>query len=220
MLGSETSKFALSLWAWQSTGKATTLSISLFFAYMPGIILGPIAGALADRFDRKRLLILCEAAGALISCALLVLITTKGLMIWHIYLVTALYSTIQAFKVPTLAASVPAMVSRNHYIRANSIHKFAESSATFMGPMLGALLLQMIGLRWIVIVDVISFVIAGLAIAAADLRSHSPRAAWGMQLSAPISYALYYWPAFNSASIALIVGSVPLSFSGRALVNL
>lgn len=171
LLGSETSKFALSLWAWQSTGKATTLTISLFCAYMPGILLGPMAGALSDRFDRKRVLVLCEAAGALTSGALLVLIMTKGLMVWQIYLVAALYSTIQAFKLPTLAASVPAMVSRNHYIRANSIHKFAESSASFLGPMLAALLLQMIGLRWIVIVDVISFVIAGLAIAAADLNS-------------------------------------------------
>lgn len=172
LLGSETSRFALSLWAWQSTGKATTLSMSLFCAYSPGILLGPLAGAISDRYDRKRLLILCQAAGALTSGGLLILITTEGLLVRHIYLVAAIYSAIQALQIPTLAASVPAMVSRSHYIRANSVHKFAESSASFLGPMLGALLLGMIGLRGIIIADVISYIIAGLSLAAApDLNS-------------------------------------------------
>jgi MFS family permease len=89
-IGSYMSGFALSIWAWQLTQSATALALVGLFSQLPGIPMTLFAGIIADRFNRKRLMMLGDAIAAVSTLAILSLYLTDNLQIWHLYLISAI----------------------------------------------------------------------------------------------------------------------------------
>src|SRR5688500_17497263 len=90
MLGTGMTRFALLIWAYQQTGSATTLALLGFFAWLPMILISPIAGVWVDRLDRRRILILADMGSGVLTLFVLVMYGMGDLALWHIYLLEAL----------------------------------------------------------------------------------------------------------------------------------
>jgi len=88
ILGSEMTSFAVTIWAWETTGQATPLALILFFTRLTKVITAIFGGIVVDRFSRKRIMILSDSAIALSTILLLLLLWAGKLQIWHFYLAT------------------------------------------------------------------------------------------------------------------------------------
>jgi DHA3 family macrolide efflux protein-like MFS transporter len=100
LLGSSMTSFALTIWAWQLTGRATALALVGFCAFFPLVALSPIAGALVDRWNRKTVMILSDLAAGLATIAIFILLKLGILEIWHVYVAAAFSGAFQAFQFP------------------------------------------------------------------------------------------------------------------------
>ncbi len=152
--------FALTIWVWELTGQATTLAIMAACSFGPMVALTPFAGALVDRWDRKRAMMLSDLGAALSTLTILVLVSTDQLSLMALYLLGALAGSFQALQMPAYAAAVTMMVEKRHYARASSFLELARFASMVASPLLAGLLLGRIGLRNILIIDLISFVLA------------------------------------------------------------
>ena len=85
LFGTAMTRFALLIWAYQQTGAATTLALLGFFAWLPFIVISPLAGVLVDRFDRRRIMILADLGAGLSTLVILFLLLTGDLAIWHLF---------------------------------------------------------------------------------------------------------------------------------------
>ena len=166
LTGSSITRFALTLWAWEVSGQATVLATVALFSFGPSILIGPLAGALVDRWPRKAVLIGADVAAALVTAFLLVLHLSDALAIWHLYLAGVLQGIAEAFQSPAYTASITLMVPERHYERASGLTSFARSARDIGGPILAGMLLPLTGLRTVFLIDLATFGAAVIALAA------------------------------------------------------
>ncbi len=152
--------FALTIWVWEQTGQATNLAIMAACSFGPMVALTPLAGVLVDRWDRKLTMMLSDLGAALSTVMILVLVSTDRLSLLALYLLGALAGSFQAFQMPAYGAAVTMMVAKKHYARASSFLEVARFAGMVASPLLAGLLLGRIGLRNILIIDLISFGLA------------------------------------------------------------
>ena len=160
LLGSGMTQFALTIWAWQITGRATALALVGFFGYFPRIIFTPLAGALADRWNRKALMIVSDLAAGLATIAVFVLYKTDALEIWHLFAAAAFAGAFGAFQFPAYQASISLMLPKEQYTRANTMLGLAHSISTVFAPMAAGALLAFIGIGGIMTIDIATFLFA------------------------------------------------------------
>ena len=160
LLGSAMTWFALMVWAYEQTGQATALALLGFFSFGPTLLLGPVAGALVDRWNRKLVLVLSDLSAGLATLAVLALYASGTLQVWHLYVIGFLAGAFQAFEYPAYAAAVTMMVPKDQYARASGMLELAWSASSVVAPVLAGMLLGRIGIAGIMTIDVITFVIA------------------------------------------------------------
>jgi len=160
LLGSSMTSFALTIWAWRVTGTATALALVGFCAFMPLVLLSPIAGALVDRWNRKLVMILSDLAAGVGTIALFILLRLGLLEIWHIYLIAAFSGAFQAFQFPAFSASITMMVPKQHLTRANAMFGMARSIPTVFAPMAAGALIAFIRIDGIMLIDIATFLFA------------------------------------------------------------
>ncbi|MBE2237379.1 MAG: MFS transporter [Caldilineaceae bacterium] len=164
LLGTAMTRFALTIWAFQETGQATTLALVGFFSFAPTLIFSPLAGALVDRWNRKLMMILSDLAAGLSTGALLLLYATGRLEIWHLYVAGAFASAFESFQFPAFSAAMSLMVPKSQYGRANGLVSLADSATTIAAPVLAGVLLVVVGIGGVMMLDVVTFVIAVTAV--------------------------------------------------------
>lgn len=160
IVGSGLTSFALGVWVYQATGSATQFALITLFLVLPGVLLSPLAGALADRWDRKWLLIGGDFGSALSTLAIAILVATGRLEVWHIYAATALNSVCGAFQWPAFAASIPLLVPKDRLGRANGMVQVAEAAGLVIAPLLAGVLVVTVGLWGVMLIDFASFLVA------------------------------------------------------------
>ncbi len=158
--GSFMTSFALGIWAWEKTGSAQALALVGVFTYAPLIIVTPLVGVLVDRWNRKLVMMLSDLGAVLASVTVFLLFISGRLEIWHIYATTAFASTFQAFQWPAYSATVTLMVPKKHYSRASGMISMVESASNIIGPVLAGSLIGVIGVRGILIIDILTFFVA------------------------------------------------------------
>lgn len=173
LLGSSLTTFALGVWVYQRTGSVTKFALIAFFASLPGLVLSPIAGALVDRWDRRRTMILSDCLAAATSAVLLVLLWDESrnlLALWHIYALMVVASCANALQVPAFSAATTLLVAKSQYGRASGLSQMGMAIAQIVSPFLGALMLLSVKMRGILIVDLATFGISTLTLLAVTLR--------------------------------------------------
>lgn len=164
LLGTSMTIFAVTIWAYQETGRATDLAHIIFFSFAPTIILSPFAGALVDRWNRKLVMIISDLASGLATIVILILFATGRLEIWQLYVTGAFSGIFQAFQFPAYSASITLMLPKSQYARASGMLSLAQSASGVLAPVLAAAILGFSNLGAILVIDIVTFVVAVLAL--------------------------------------------------------
>ncbi|WP_199563741.1 MULTISPECIES: non-ribosomal peptide synthetase/MFS transporter [unclassified Streptomyces] len=158
--GSALTEFALPLWILLNTGSLTRYALYAVVAMVPGILVGPLAGALVDRLDRRKVLLAGDLAACTTQAGLLTLLVTGNLHSWEVYVLLGFLSLALTFQRLAYASAVPQLVPKQYLGHANGIVQLAFGTAQFVVPLVAVALLAGIGLRGILIIDVASYVLA------------------------------------------------------------
>ncbi len=161
MLGSEMTNFAVTIWAWNVTGQATSLSLIIFFSQIPKLIAALFAGVLVDRCDRKLVIILGDIVAGISTIAILLLFLTNHLAIWHLYVTASLNGLFGYCQYIAYSASISIIVPKRHYTRAAAMcDHIGQFGSNIIAPGLAGGLYYVIGLQGILTIDIVSFIIA------------------------------------------------------------
>ena len=159
-LGSQISGLAVSIAVFRQTGHATPLALVAFFSAAPRIVLGGFAGALADRFDRRRIMLLANVGYVVTSGLLLASFASGAFRLWHLYVLVLGSSLCAAIEAPAFQASVAMLVTDSHRGRANAVGMIGGSAAAVLAPTIAGLLYAIIGVVGAIFLDIGSFVVA------------------------------------------------------------
>jgi MFS family permease len=153
------------------TGSLRDTGLTLAAQYLPVLVLGPVAGVLTDRWDRRRLMIATSLfrAGAV---AVMLLGTAPG-RYWVLYAALIAESSAGVLYLPAWQARTPAIVGTGTLLSsANSLNALADGAVRLIGGPLGGILLAAVGVRWLILADAVSY----LASAAANTATSRPSA--------------------------------------------
>jgi DHA3 family macrolide efflux protein-like MFS transporter len=160
ILASSITSFAITIWVFQQSGSVTDLGI-LSAAYMtPTILMTPIAGVLIDRYNRKLMMTISDLIAVLATVAVLVLVATGKLQIWHLFITNIFEGIGNAFQFPAYSAAISTMVPKEKYGQANGMLAMLQAAPNILAPMLAGALLPVIGLSGVLVIDVATFLIA------------------------------------------------------------
>jgi len=160
MIGTGMTRFALTIWAWQETGQATTLALVGFFSFAPVVLFSPLAGAIVDRVNRKLVMIVSDLAAGGSTIVILILHLTGHLQIWHLYAAGFFAGAFESFQFPAYSAAITTMVDKKHYARANAMLGMAGSASGIIAPMIAVPFLAFLGINGILAIDIMTFVFA------------------------------------------------------------
>jgi MFS family permease len=160
IVGSSLTHFGLGVWIFQQTGDAMPFALTVLFGSLPQVFLLPVAGSLADRWNRRWLMILADTGNALGTLALVLLLSTGSLQVWHIYVLSAVGSALGTFQQPAFDASITMLVPKERLTRASGMMQSAHSLGGILAPLLAGFLFVVIGLSGIVVIDFASYFLA------------------------------------------------------------
>ncbi|MGY0003967.1 amino acid adenylation domain-containing protein [Micromonospora sp. I033] len=162
LIGSGLTGFGMSLWVYQRTGSVSLFATATVLALLPAVVLSPVAGALADRWDRRRIMILADCLAATGTVSLALLLWLGQLQLWHVFTAITVTAVATAFQHPAYLAAVTQLVPKRYYGRANGIVSLGTATSTVLAPLVGGALVIAVGLRGIVVIDLLTFAVAVL----------------------------------------------------------
>lgn len=151
---------ALPVFIYQATGSAGSTALTMAVGIVPMVLLSPVAGVVADRWDRRRTLWIVCLAQAAVAVPLLL----AGDILPLIYLVMAAQSAVASLFEPARSALVPEIVKPERIVAANGMMGFNSSIARLLGSALGGFVLGFGGLGWVVVVYLAALVIAAVVL--------------------------------------------------------
>jgi len=154
LFGSALVQFALVWYLTKETGSATVLATASLAALLPQIILGPFAGALVDRWNRRIIMIVADGGIAIATLVLIWLFATGNIQIWHIYALGAIRSLGGAFHHPAMTSSTSLMVPKKHLARVAGANQTLQGIINISAPPLGALLIELISTQNVLLIDI------------------------------------------------------------------
>ncbi|MCL2925443.1 MAG: MFS transporter [Trichodesmium sp. MAG_R04] len=160
LLGSSLSEFALAVWVYQTTGSITHYALLSLFIHLPSIFISPFAGAMVDRWSRRRVMIVSDSITGVTALAIMFLVFSEQLQIWHIYIAVGISSICNAFQWPAYIAAISQLVPVQHLSRANGMVQGAIATARILGPSIAGLLIIKINLHGILLVDFSTYLLA------------------------------------------------------------
>ncbi len=160
MIGSSLTQFALVWWLTEKTGSATILATSTLVAMLPGIVIGPIAGVLVDRWNRKRVINIADGVSALVAFILALLFWQNLIEVWHIYVAMFVRSVAGSFQFPAVQSSTSLMVPDDQLARVQGLNQMLQGISMIVAPPLGALMLSLMPFASIMAVDIFTALLA------------------------------------------------------------
>jgi len=164
VVGSRVSTFALGLWVLRATNSTTDYAFIFVCMAVPALLLAPFAGALVDRWDRRAVMMSCDAVCAVAMLGLAVLLAAGRMQLWHVYAAAAVQAFASAFQMPAYLASIPLLVPKEHLPRANGLLQTAFATSLMLGPALAGVLVTVISLSGVLVVDGLTFALAVIAL--------------------------------------------------------
>lgn len=154
LLGSKVAQFALIWWLTAQTGSATVLATASLVGLVPEIVLGPLAGAYVDRWNRRLIMIVADTAIALASLWLAYLFWIETIQIGHVYVILFIRAVGASFHWPAMQASTSLMVPKEQLSRVAGMNQTLHGVLNVFGAPLGALLLELLALHQVMLIDV------------------------------------------------------------------
>ena len=198
------------------TGSGLALGIVSALQFLPILLLGAFAGLAADRFDKRRLLLISQAAAGLLALAL-GLVTLLGVVqLWMVYALALMLGLVTVVDNPTRQSFVMEMVGRERVTNAVSLNSATFTSARIVGPAIAGVLITLVGTGWCFVINAASFAAVIVALAAMDparLHRAEPTRRRPGQLREGLSFVWSRSDLRLPLLLMAVVGTLALNFT-------
>jgi MFS family permease len=211
-IGSQLTSVAMAWQIYEMTNSPLQLGITGLFRAVPVILFALTGGWLADRVDRRRLLIATQALAMLLSLVLAVLTDTGHIQVWHIYAVTFLSTAVMTFDQPARSAMIPSLVPREHLATAFALNITLRQTGLLAGPFIGGVIIAWAGLSWSYYIDALSFL--GVIVCLFYMRVRPSETPPRRESALKSMHEGFSFVWNNSAILGLLVMDTCVSFFG------
>lgn len=163
-LGSAMTGYALILWLYQQSGSALETALLSICSYAPYVLMSIFAGALSDRWNKKRTMLVCDLLAALSTAGVLLLLKTGHLAPWHMYVLNAINGLMNTVQQPASDVAATLLVPREYYQKTSGLRSFSSSLNAILHPVFASALFAFSGMDLVIAVDLGSFAIAFLTL--------------------------------------------------------
>lgn len=163
-LGSGMTGYALVLWLYLRSGSALKTALLSVCSYAPYIIMSIFAGALSDRWNKKRTMLICDLVAAVSTVAIFALIRTDSLQAWHLYFLNGLSGLMNTVQQPASEVAATLLIPREYYQKTSGLRSFSQSLNSILTPILATALFSFAGMETVIAVDLLTFAAAFLTL--------------------------------------------------------
>ena len=163
-LGSAMTAYALVIWSYTQAGSALRTALLMVCSYAPYVICSIFAGALSDRWDKKKTMLACDALAALSTVIVLLLLKNDALRIWHLYIVNALSGLMNTFQQPASEVATSALLKREYYQKVGGLRYLSNSLNSILTPIITTAVMGLWGIGTVIAIDLCSFLAAFLVL--------------------------------------------------------
>ncbi|AGA67914.1 Major Facilitator Superfamily transporter [Desulfitobacterium dichloroeliminans LMG P-21439] len=163
-IGSGMTAFAVAIYVYQLTGSATWVSVAALLAYLPTILLSPLGGILADRYDRRLMMILGDSFSALGLLSILISIQTGHGGVRPVFIGVTISSIFLALLEPAYKATVTDLLSEEDYAKASGLVQMAGASKYLLSPFIAGVILSVSDISAILLIDMATILITVVAV--------------------------------------------------------
>jgi len=146
--------FSLGIYMFEMTGTATSVALTVLFAFLPAMLLNPVAGVLADRFDRRLMMMIGDGCSALGLLYILLCIMSGHVSEWQVYLGVGINSVFVALLEPAFKATITDLLTKEQYAKASGLVQIAGSAKFLLSPFIAGFLLTVTDISMILIIDI------------------------------------------------------------------
>lgn len=155
-LGSSITAFALTLWLYEQTGSSLGTAMLTICSYAPYVIMSIFAGALTDRFDKKKTMLVCDLLAAMCTAAIFILYKANALMIWHLYALNVFSGLMNTVQQPASEVAMTLVIPEMYYQKTSGLRSLSRSLISILNPLIATSLYSFIGLTGVIAVDISS----------------------------------------------------------------
>ena len=163
-LGSSITAFALTLWLYEKTGSSLSTAALTICAYAPYVLMSIFAGALTDRFDKKKTMLVCDVLAVFCTIVVFWLFCTNHLMVWHLYAVNAISGLMNTVQQPASEVAMTLIIPEKYYQKTSGLRSLSRSLISILNPLIATALYSLVGLNGVIVVDIGSFIVAFVAL--------------------------------------------------------
>ncbi|MBR3248231.1 MAG: MFS transporter [Clostridiales bacterium] len=156
-LGTAMTDYALVIWVYEQKGTASSVTLLTLCIFLPTIFFRFIAGTVADRRNKKRIMLISDLVAALGTLIIFGLYSVSSLAVWHLYIINTLMSLMNSFQVPASFVATSLLVPEKYYTKASGLQGISSSVVSILAPALGSVLIAFGGIKTVLIIDLISF---------------------------------------------------------------
>ena len=159
-LGSSMTTYALTLWLYEQTGSSLSTAALTICSYAPYVLMSIFAGALTDRFDKKKLMLVCDTFAAVCTVTILALFCTGQLSVWHLYLLNMVSGLMNTVQQPASDVAMTLIVPREYFQKTSGLRSLSRSLISILNPLIATAVYSLAGLQLVIAIDLGSFLVA------------------------------------------------------------
>lgn len=163
-LGSAMTAYALVIWSYTQAGSALRTALLMVCSYAPYVICSIFAGALSDRWDKKKTMLVCDGLAALSTILVLSLLKQDALRIWHLYIVNAVSGLMNTFQQPASEVATSALLKREYYQKVGGLRYLSNALNSILTPIITTAIMSLWGIETVIAIDLGSFFVAFLVL--------------------------------------------------------
>ncbi|UKA75181.1 MFS transporter [Arthrobacter sp. FW306-07-I] len=207
----------------QLSGSVTAVGITVALQFLPSLLLGPWGGMIADRFAKRKILILCQSVAAVLAATLATLALSGVIMVWHVYGIALVLGLVTVLDQPARQVFVNELVGPTYLRNAISVNSTTFQLGGLIGPAMAGLLLTAVGAGWAFAANALaccSTVVMLLVLRKDQLFVSAPTPKSKGMLREGLRYALskptIYWPWLMAGFVSVFAMSLPVILAAFA----
>lgn len=164
-LGSAMTSYALVIWSYSQEGSALVTSLLMVCSYAPYVIFSIFAGALSDRWDKKKTMLVCDTVAAMTTVITLFLLQGGLLRVWQLYLINVVNGLMNTVQQPASEVAVTRILPKKHYQKVGGMRYFSSALNSILTPIIATAILGIAGMKMVIAFDLLTFVTAFFTLA-------------------------------------------------------
>ena len=207
----------------QLSGSVTAVGVTVALQFLPSLLLGPWGGMIADRFAKRKILILCQSMAAVLAATLATLALSGVIMVWHVYGIALILGLVTVLDQPARQVFVNELVGPTYLRNAISVNSTTFQLGGLIGPAIAGLLLTAVGAGWAFAANALaccSTVVMLLVLRKDQLFVSAPTPKSKGMLREGLRYALskptIYWPWLMAGFVSVFAMSLPVILAAFA----